>query len=90
MSAPPDAFRRKPAPGMLFDAARILEIDLLGSYMIGDRWRDIDCGRTAGCTTIFIERHYAEKLRSAPHYDVGDLLEAARLIVSLESNRTSV
>jgi D-glycero-D-manno-heptose 1,7-bisphosphate phosphatase len=83
-----DAFRRKPAPGMLLDAAKVLNIDLAASYMIGDRWRDVDCGHAAGCTTIFIERNYTEKLRHAPHHYVADVLEAARLILSLEAKRS--
>jgi D-glycero-D-manno-heptose 1,7-bisphosphate phosphatase len=82
--ASPGAERRKPAPGMLLDAARALNIDLGRSYLIGDRWRDIDCGHAAGCTTIFIERHYDEKLRQRPHHYAFDVLEAARLILSLE------
>lgn len=80
----PGAERRKPAPGMLLDAARALDIDLLRSYMIGDRWRDIDCGYAAGCKTIFIERGYSEKLRQVPHHYACDLLDAAKLILSLE------
>jgi len=80
----PDARRRKPAPGMVLDAAKALEIDLARSYMIGDRWRDIDCGRAAGCITLFIEHGYAESLRQPPRYRVKNLLEAAHLILSLE------
>ena len=80
----PDAARRKPAPGMLLDAARALGLDLARSYLIGDRWRDIDCGHAAGCITIFIERNYAEKLHERPHHYAADLLDAARLILSLE------
>jgi D-glycero-D-manno-heptose 1,7-bisphosphate phosphatase len=82
--AAPDAHRRKPAPGMLLDAAKALNIGLSQSYMIGDRWRDIDAGHAAGCTTLFIARGYAEKLRQSPHHQAADLLEAARLILSLE------
>ena len=50
---------RKPKPGMLLHAARELGIDLAQSWMVGDRWRDIDCGHAAGCKTIFIDRGYA-------------------------------
>lgn len=80
----PDAHRRKPAPGMVLEAAAALDIDLTRSYLIGDRWRDIDCGHAAGCTTLLIERGYTEELHHPPHHYVGDLLEAARLILSLE------
>jgi len=76
--------RRKPAPGMLLDAAQALGIDLGSSYMVGDRWRDIDCGKAAGCTTVFIDRRYAEALRQRPHHSVENLLDAARLILKLK------
>jgi len=82
--AAPEARRRKPAPGMLLDAAGALGIDLARSYLIGDRWRDIECGHAAGCVTVFIERNYREPLGRAPHHYATDLLEAARLIFSLE------
>jgi D-glycero-D-manno-heptose 1,7-bisphosphate phosphatase len=80
----PGAERRKPAPGMLLEAARAFGLELARSYMIGDRWRDIDCGHAAGCITIFIERNYSEKLSRRPHHYAADLLDAARLILSLE------
>ena len=75
----------KPAPGMLLRAAEALGIDLRRSYMVGDRWRDVDCGRAAGCTTIFIDRGYLERLRSAADFTVSGLLEAAELITDRES-----
>lgn len=81
----PGAARRKPAPGMVLEAARALGIDLGRSYLIGDRWRDIDCGHAAGCTTIFLERGYVEKLKQPPHHRAADLLEAARLILRLQA-----
>ena len=74
---------RKPAPGMLLKAARDLDIDLAQSFMVGDRWRDIDCGYAAGCTTIFIDYGYDEELKQAPDYRAADLLGAARLILTL-------
>lgn len=77
----PLALRRKPNPGMLFDAAAELGIDLSRSYMIGDTWRDIECGRRAGCRTIHIERGHHEKLRTIPDFRGRDLLDAARTIV---------
>ena len=73
----------KPAPGMLLRAAGELDLDLSASIMIGDRWRDIDCGRAAGCMTIWIDRGYSEPLRSAPDHAVSSLLEAAHLLEKL-------
>jgi D-glycero-D-manno-heptose 1,7-bisphosphate phosphatase len=52
--------------------------------MIGDRWRDIDCGYSAGCATIFIDRGYDESLQQQPDYRVADLPSAAKLIISLQ------
>jgi D-glycero-D-manno-heptose 1,7-bisphosphate phosphatase len=72
---------RKPHPGMLLSAASRLQIDLQQSYMVGDRWRDIDCGKRAGCKTIFIDWGYAENLQEAPDYVVSDLAAATALVL---------
>jgi D-glycero-D-manno-heptose 1,7-bisphosphate phosphatase len=79
--APPDR-RRKPEPGMLLDAALELDLDLSRSWMIGDRWRDVDCGRRAGVRTVFIDFGYAEELRAAPDYRVKSFAEAARIVLA--------
>lgn len=73
---------RKPKAGMLFDAARDWHIDLSRSVMVGDRWRDIDAGKAAGCRTIFIDHHYEENLRQLPDFTAQSLAEAAQIIVS--------
>jgi D-glycero-D-manno-heptose 1,7-bisphosphate phosphatase len=73
---------RKPKPGMLLRAARELGIDLGQSWMVGDRWRDVDCGHAAGCRTIFIDRGYAEELKQPPDFRVKNLLEAAEIILA--------
>ena len=72
---------RKPAPGMLLRAARELGIDLARSFMVGDRWRDIDCGAAAGCRTVFIDHGYDEPLRIEPDFRVANLREAVPIIV---------
>lgn len=72
---------RKPKPGMLLRAAHELNIDLAQSWMVGDRWRDVDCGHAAGCKTIFIDRGYAEELRQKPDFSAGNLAEAADIIL---------
>jgi D-glycero-D-manno-heptose 1,7-bisphosphate phosphatase len=74
---------RKPRPGMLLKAAKDLDLDLARSFMVGDRWRDIDCGYAAGCKTIFIDRGYDEALKQQPDFTVADLPGAARIILSL-------
>jgi D-glycero-D-manno-heptose 1,7-bisphosphate phosphatase len=45
---------RKPAPGMLLDAAGALGVDLASSWMVGDTDADIGAGRAAGCRTLLI------------------------------------
>ena len=72
---------RKPKPGMLLRAARELGVDLARSWMVGDRWRDIDCGHAAGCRTILIDYGYDEALRQAPDFRAQSLPEAANLIL---------
>jgi D-glycero-D-manno-heptose 1,7-bisphosphate phosphatase len=72
---------RKPRPGMLVRAARELNIDLPASWMVGDRWRDIDCGHAAGCRTVFIDYGYDEPLKQMPDFRVKNLLEAAEAIL---------
>jgi len=73
---------RKPAPGMLLAAAKDLALDLSASFMVGDRWRDIDAGRQAGCRTIFVDRGYAERQPAAPDAVVADLPEAVAWITT--------
>jgi D-glycero-D-manno-heptose 1,7-bisphosphate phosphatase len=72
---------RKPKPGMLLRAAKDLDIDLAQSWMVGDRWRDIDAGHAAGCRTILIDYSYDEALRQAPDHRVNTLGEAADIIL---------
>ena len=50
---------RKPRPGMLREAAARWGVSLADSFMIGDRWRDVEAGRAAGCYTILLERPYS-------------------------------
>ena len=73
---------RKPKPGLLLEAARQWEIDLRRSVMIGDRWRDIEAGRAAGCKTILIAAAYDEHSAQQPDAVVQSLAEASMLISS--------
>jgi D-glycero-D-manno-heptose 1,7-bisphosphate phosphatase len=59
-----NCFCRKPKPGMIFNLARKWNIDLRASYLIGDRWSDIDAGFNAGIdmsSMVFIDRGYHEQ-----------------------------
>ena len=73
---------RKPRSGMLIDAAHRLGIDLRASFMVGDRWRDIEAGNRAGCTTVFLNREYSETMRQRPDATVSDLDEATSWILA--------
>jgi D-glycero-D-manno-heptose 1,7-bisphosphate phosphatase len=75
---------RKPRPGMLLQAAAAHDIDLAQSFMIGDRWRDVDAGAAVGCRTIWIDRGYDEHApEHVPDARVGSLGTAADWIVDV-------
>ena len=78
---------RKPQPGMLRRAATELNIDLAVSWMIGDRWRDIDCGHAAGCRTVFIDYGYDEPLKQRPDFRASSLLAATDIILAADQGR---
>ena len=50
--------------------------------MVGDRWRDVEAGKGAGCRTILIEGGYAERQAQDPDAVVHSLPEASALILS--------
>ena len=72
---------RKPKPGLLLAAAKKYDIALQRSFMIGDRWRDIEAGRAAGCRTIWIDRGYSEPTPVASDFVTDSVLSAAKWIV---------
>jgi len=79
---------RKPAPGMLLAAAELHDLNLSASYMVGDRWRDVQAGQQAGCSCFFIDYGYREPLPTSPYQTVPGLLDAARCIHSLAATPT--
>jgi D-glycero-D-manno-heptose 1,7-bisphosphate phosphatase len=72
---------RKPRSGMVLTGAREFDIDLAASYMVGDRWRDVEAGYTAGCKTIFIDYGYGEQRTQLSDFTVFSLYEAALIIL---------
>lgn len=73
---------RKPLPGMIKEAAKKWSIDLSESYMIGDRWRDVEAGFNAGCHTLFVDYGYQESLTIQPNKIVQSVKEAVAYILS--------
>jgi len=78
---------RKPAPGMLLQAAREHGIDLAASFMVGDSLDDIEAGRRAGCRTVLVRTGYGAESESRlaaagprPDRIAADLAAAAALI----------
>lgn len=72
---------RKPRAGLLLQAARDYQLDLSKSYMIGDRWRDIEAGNKAGCRSIWLDRGCLEKRPVEIFHRVTSLSEAAGWIL---------
>jgi hypothetical protein len=77
---------RKPAPGLLRQAARVHAIDLANSWMIGDILDDVEAGRRAGCRSVLLdvgnETEWQLSPLRTPHVRAANLLEAARAIVA--------
>jgi D-glycero-D-manno-heptose 1,7-bisphosphate phosphatase len=74
---------RKPKAGLLLEAAATRHIDLERSFMVGDRWRDIDAGAAAGCTTVLLDRNYSERApRHPPAFRARSLAAATDWILS--------
>jgi D-glycero-D-manno-heptose 1,7-bisphosphate phosphatase len=72
---------RKPQPGLLLQAAQTWNIDLPASYVVGDRWRDVEAGHRAGCRAIFVDHGYREQQPDGPFLRVRSLAEAANWIL---------
>ncbi len=76
---------RKPRPGLILDGAAKHGIHLAASYLIGDRWRDIDAGTAAGCITLLIDYRYRERApMTAPSYRVESISAAVDRILERE------
>lgn len=69
----------KPQPGMIYEAARKWAIELPASFVIGDRWRDIEAGRTAGCYTVLIDRPYSNC--AVADASAANLTEAVEIVL---------
>jgi D-glycero-D-manno-heptose 1,7-bisphosphate phosphatase len=80
---------RKPRPGMLLRAQKELDIDLVNSYVIGDRYLDVDLAYAAGARSVLVMtgngRAEFDKYKAVPqqpHFVAENLLEAVESITS--------
>jgi D-glycero-D-manno-heptose 1,7-bisphosphate phosphatase len=74
---------RKPAPGLLLAAARDWDLALESSVMVGDRWRDVESGKRAGCKTVFVDHGYSERRPDSPDLTVASLPDAVSWILGI-------
>lgn len=77
---------RKPKPGMIRRAALDLGIDVAGSFVVGDRWLDVETGRAAGAKTVLVRTGYGHEEESHPSAVTSDrvadnLMDAAAWII---------
>ena len=72
--------RRKPAPGMVLEAAAEYGIDLSQSFFIGDKADDIECGRRAGTRTVLVLTGYGAEQSCRADFTARDVLEAVGII----------
>lgn len=73
---------RKPKPGLIFRGARSFNVDLAKSFMIGDRYRDVEAGKAAGLRTVLIDYGYPERApQQAPDFVASSFVEAVDWIM---------
>ena len=72
---------KKPNIGLVRKILKKKKIDLTKSFVVGDRWRDIDLAYNLNCKSIFINRKYKEKLNKRPNYVCASTIEAIKLIL---------
>jgi histidinol phosphatase-like enzyme len=92
----PYATDRKPSPELLLEAAKVHEVDLGASFLIGDRLSDIECGLNAGCRNVLLTHEKSSRresldpddrvAREKAHYIAETLQDAARWILEVSSS----
>mgnify|MGYP001770779799 FL=1 len=86
---------RKPKPGLIHRAARELEIDLQRSWMIGDRYSDVELARNAGVRAAFVLTGYGlgeweyqrDQWKQMPDLVAADLGEAVERIILFDEQK---
>lgn len=75
---------RKPKPGMIIAAQKKWDINLEESFLVGDRWKDIEAGQVMKCCCFFINYKYNEPQPKSPYFKVSSLGEAVNKIYTRE------
>lgn len=65
---------RKPKPGMILRAARDLDIDVARSFVVGDRWLDVEMGHAVGATTVLVRTGYGVEEEGYPAGIAADMV----------------
>lgn len=85
---------RKPKPGMALQAAQALDLDLSASYVIGDRYRDIQLAHAIGARAVLVLSGYGREeydsqrhtWKTPPDHIAQNLLTAAQWVLSRRHN----
>lgn len=73
---------RKPLPGLFYQAKRLLNIDLERSYMVGDRWKDVQAAQDAGVIAIYLDGEYQEPTPTGIFHRI-EFLEECKIKISM-------
>ena len=81
---------RKPKPGMILSSAQKYSLALDQSFVVGDKWSDIEAGKTAGCKTVLVltghgKGEFTQKKGHAD-YIAENLLDAVEHYILLQSD----
>ena len=71
---------RKPKPGMILAAAADHGLDVARSFVVGDRWRDIEMGLAAGTRAVLVETGYGKTEATRPPANMTNVPIVANLI----------
>lgn len=77
---------RKPKPGMILAAAKCYSIDCSKSFVVGDKWSDIEAGHSAGCKTVIVMTGHGQeefgKKQGPVNFIARDLFEAVEQFIA--------
>lgn len=72
--------RKKPAPGMLLEAAEAHGLDLTRSWMVGDSVRDVEAGKAAGCSTVLVQNDLFASLCPDADHSLSSIVDLPQFL----------